>query len=297
MAVSNLRDTEPVGIRDQPRFLNGVAELETSLDARGLLNRLLSVERALGRDRTGIPKGGPRSIDLDPRYTIPYNQLGYAYRFQGKMVDAEKTFRRYSELLPSDPNPHDSYAELLMQLGRFDESIAEYRKALEIDPLFPSALVGIANDQVLQGKGEEARATLKEALRIARNDGEKRQAWYWIGQTWAHEGRWTQAIESIEEEKKIADAAGDLVSASRDLNLIGNLLLGADKPDEAARQFEAGVALVAKAGTSAEVKETARRNHLFDLARVALQKKDLATARARSRDYAAAVFARRTALW
>jgi tetratricopeptide (TPR) repeat protein len=234
-----------------------------------------------------------RATELDPRYTIPYNQLGYAYRFQGKLADAEKIFRRYSELLPSDPNPHDSYAELLMHMGRFEESIAEYRKALAADRLFPSALVGIANDQVLQGKGEEARATLQEALRTARDDGERRQAWYWTAQTHAHEGQWDEAIESVEEGKKISDASGDLVSSSRDLNLIGNLLLGKGSPDEAARQFDAELELIAKAATSAEVKEAARRNHLFDVARVALKRQDLATARARAQEYADAVVAKK----
>jgi len=233
-----------------------------------------------------------RATELDPAYTIPCNQLGYAYRFQGKLAEAEKTFRRYSELLPSDPNPHDSYAELLMQLGRFDESIAEYRKALDLDPHFASALVGIANDQVLLGKGDEARATLQEALRKARNDGEKRQAWYWTAQTWAHEGRWDQAIDAVEQGKKIAEAAGDLVAASRDANLAGDLLLAAGKPDEAAGRYEAAVAAIGKARTSAEVKDAARRNHLFDLARVALAQKDLARARQRSREYSEAVEAR-----
>jgi 2-amino-4-hydroxy-6-hydroxymethyldihydropteridine diphosphokinase len=59
-----LRETDPVGCLDQPRFLNGAAELETTLAPRELLDRLLAVERALGRERTG-PRFGPRTIDLD----------------------------------------------------------------------------------------------------------------------------------------------------------------------------------------------------------------------------------------
>ena len=49
---------------DQPLFLNAVAELETILDARALLERLLEVERELGRVRSG-ERWGPRTIDLD----------------------------------------------------------------------------------------------------------------------------------------------------------------------------------------------------------------------------------------
>lgn len=65
VAVSSFRDTEPVGITDQPRFLNGAVELETALDPRRLLDALLGIERRLGRRRAGVPSGGPRTLDLD----------------------------------------------------------------------------------------------------------------------------------------------------------------------------------------------------------------------------------------
>jgi 2-amino-4-hydroxy-6-hydroxymethyldihydropteridine diphosphokinase len=65
VAVSTLRETDPVGYADQPRFLNGVAALETELAPRGLLDRLLAVERELGRVRGEGPRFGPRTIDLD----------------------------------------------------------------------------------------------------------------------------------------------------------------------------------------------------------------------------------------
>jgi 2-amino-4-hydroxy-6-hydroxymethyldihydropteridine diphosphokinase len=62
--VSSLRETDPVGYEDQPRFLNGVALLETILGPRELLEVLLGLERDLGRTRHG-PRFGPRTIDLD----------------------------------------------------------------------------------------------------------------------------------------------------------------------------------------------------------------------------------------
>ena len=65
IAVSALRETDPVGYDDQPRFLNGAAELQTSLSARELLERLLAIEQRLGRVRGGGPRFGPRTIDLD----------------------------------------------------------------------------------------------------------------------------------------------------------------------------------------------------------------------------------------
>ncbi|HEY8315748.1 MAG TPA: 2-amino-4-hydroxy-6-hydroxymethyldihydropteridine diphosphokinase [Gaiellaceae bacterium] len=65
VAVSTLVDTDPVGYLDQPRFLNGVAALETGRSARALLDLLLEVEARFGRDRAAVPAQGPRTLDLD----------------------------------------------------------------------------------------------------------------------------------------------------------------------------------------------------------------------------------------
>jgi 2-amino-4-hydroxy-6-hydroxymethyldihydropteridine diphosphokinase len=64
VAVSTLRKTEPVGLLEQPDFINGAARVHTGLSPRQLLDRLLELERRLGRVRTG-ERYGPRTIDLD----------------------------------------------------------------------------------------------------------------------------------------------------------------------------------------------------------------------------------------
>jgi 2-amino-4-hydroxy-6-hydroxymethyldihydropteridine diphosphokinase len=86
LAVSSLRETDPVGYENQPRFLNGAAALETELPPRKLLERLLAIERQLGRIRRDTPRFGPRTIDLDlllygqetldePGLTVPHPRL------------------------------------------------------------------------------------------------------------------------------------------------------------------------------------------------------------------------------
>jgi 2-amino-4-hydroxy-6-hydroxymethyldihydropteridine diphosphokinase len=64
LALSQLRETEPVGPIDQPAFLNGAVSVETTLEPRELLDVLLRIERELGRVRDG-ERWGPRTIDLD----------------------------------------------------------------------------------------------------------------------------------------------------------------------------------------------------------------------------------------
>ena len=86
VAVSTLRETEPVGFLDQPNFVNGAAQIETELPPRELLERLLAIESRLGRVRGQGPRFGPRTIDLDlllyggetidePGLTVPHPRL------------------------------------------------------------------------------------------------------------------------------------------------------------------------------------------------------------------------------
>ena len=61
--VSQIRETEPVGPVDQGPFLNGAVQVATDLTPRELLDRLLGIERQMGRVRR--ERYGPRTIDLD----------------------------------------------------------------------------------------------------------------------------------------------------------------------------------------------------------------------------------------
>ena len=84
--VSPLRETEPWGPVEQPRYLNGAVALDTELGPRDLLAVLLEVEQDLGRDRSAEVRFGPRTLDLDllvhgdlvldePGLTLPHPRL------------------------------------------------------------------------------------------------------------------------------------------------------------------------------------------------------------------------------
>ena len=66
LAVSSFHATDPVGLREQPRFTNAAALLETELGPLELMRALLAVETSMGRVRSADqPPKGPRIIDLD----------------------------------------------------------------------------------------------------------------------------------------------------------------------------------------------------------------------------------------
>lgn len=63
LAVSPVYETDPVGLEDQPAFLNAVVLLDTTLEPDALLDRLLGIEAEFHRERT--VRWGPRTLDLD----------------------------------------------------------------------------------------------------------------------------------------------------------------------------------------------------------------------------------------
>jgi 2-amino-4-hydroxy-6-hydroxymethyldihydropteridine diphosphokinase len=64
-ARSSFYETEPVGFRDQPPFLNAVVAVRTDLEPLDLLRGMLAIEREFGRDRSNSALNGPRTLDLD----------------------------------------------------------------------------------------------------------------------------------------------------------------------------------------------------------------------------------------
>jgi tetratricopeptide (TPR) repeat protein len=75
--------------------------------------------------------------------------------------------RKYRELAPQEPNPHDSLAELSRVMGRFEDAFAEYRAALQLDPTFSGSQLGIADTYALAGDQVRARVEYDKALKMA----------------------------------------------------------------------------------------------------------------------------------
>ena len=82
--ASRVAETEPVGVREQPRFLNQVLEVETSLEPRPLLDTIKNLEQQLGR--TARQRWGPREIDID------------ILRYDGRSVDEPGLHIPHAEL-------------------------------------------------------------------------------------------------------------------------------------------------------------------------------------------------------
>ncbi|NBB87380.1 MAG: SgcJ/EcaC family oxidoreductase [Bacteroidetes bacterium] len=81
-----------------------------------------------------------RALEVDPSFAPAQNQLGYIALQAGDHARAERAFQEYIRLAPDQPNPYDSLGELYVEMGRYDEAIAQLDKALALNPTFPPSI-------------------------------------------------------------------------------------------------------------------------------------------------------------
>ncbi|HWN18233.1 MAG TPA: tetratricopeptide repeat protein [Gemmatimonadales bacterium] len=226
-----------------------------------------------------------KAIDVEPNFAPAYNMLGYSHSALGDYPEAETAFKKYIELVPNDPNPYDSYAELLLRTGKFDESIKQYQKALSIDPHFVASHFGIAANHMYQGKHNQALAEADKLDKAGQNDADRRLGLLTKALVYVDQGKNDAALKEIQKRYELAAKIGDTVTMAGDVETMGDILLHAGRPDEAAKRYEQASSLVAKSSRSQEAKDDAALAHHYNLGRVALAKKDLAAAKTHAAAY------------
>jgi tetratricopeptide (TPR) repeat protein len=217
------------------------------------------VAQLAGSDRGTFADGLPAALEhyrkavaLDTQFASAYNQIGYTHSRLGDYVAAENAFKSYIALRSGSPNPYDSYAELLMRMGRFDDSIAQYQKALEKDPGFTSALAGIGHNHQFKGDSARARESYQRQFDQAANLSGKTSALSWTTASYVHEGKLAEALQALErqrafavKEKLIPNAIGTHEQAASILGESGDLAGSAGQVELASRMLEASALPVA----------------------------------------------------
>jgi tetratricopeptide (TPR) repeat protein len=226
-----------------------------------------------------------KANELAPTYSPAYNILGYAYRQNGDYTNAEQAFKKYIELIPNDPNPYDSYAELLLKMGKFDDSITQYRKALSIDPNFVASRNGIAAALMYKGKPDEAATELQAISDKARSDGDRRTALFAQTVVDVDSGKTDKALEDMDKQYALAEKINDVAAMTGDLQAKGTILLEMGKYVEAKALFERLLKMTEGSTLSQEIKDNTKLFHHYNLARVAVGMKDVATAKAEAEEF------------
>ena len=110
-----------------------------------------------------------RVLVLDPEFTPVLNRLGYAYAAMGDMAHAETLMRRYVAAMPTDPNPEDSYGDILFKVGRYNEARAHFEAALKKDPSFGPSQHELGDVFAMLGNQDAARDAYHKSALVAAN--------------------------------------------------------------------------------------------------------------------------------
>ena len=104
------------------------------------------------------------TVELNPKHKLAHNQLAYAYAAIGELERAFFILNRYIELAPDEPNPYDSYGEILQREGRIRDAIDMFEKALNVSPDFWHSRIHLASAQRDLGQTNSARRLLRDVL-------------------------------------------------------------------------------------------------------------------------------------
>ena len=155
-----------------------------------------------------------RALAIDKNYPAALNDLAYCYAHGREFPKAFEMMERYIAVLPTLPNPQDSYAEILRMSGNFDAALEHYRAALKNDPEFDYSQLGLGDTYAVMGNQEQARAEYEKAIQHAHTDADRLSYALQAATTWARENNFAEADKAFAAVAEKAHAAGfDLTAA------------------------------------------------------------------------------------
>jgi tetratricopeptide (TPR) repeat protein len=141
-----------------------------------------------------------KALELDPTLGEAHAALAYAeWFYDWDWPTAEREFKAAIELSPNSAISHHRYAECLFTRARFDEGLAELRRAQELDPITGQTLGGVGHAYLIMRRYDESIPQFQKALDLFPN-----AAWIRAQLAWSYalQGRYSQALA---EYDKIAD--------------------------------------------------------------------------------------------
>ena len=138
-----------------------------------------------------------RALAIDKNYPPALNDLGYCYAQSREYPKAFEAMERYVAVLPTLPNPQDSYAEILRMSGNFDAAIEHYRAALKIDPDFDYSQLGLGDTYALMGNQAQARVEYDKAIQKAHTEADRLSYALQSATTWAREDNFAEADKAF----------------------------------------------------------------------------------------------------
>ena len=193
------RDYFQQAIDTDPNYALAYAGLADSYNMLSGFNALAAKE--------GFPKARAaaiRALELDGELAEAHTALGtvklsYDWDWSG----AEREFKRAIEINPRYSDAHHTYSYYLSAMGRFDEALAEMRRAQELEPLSLVKIIGIGEIYYYQRQYDQAIEQYQKVLEMDPNSGFTHWA---IGNVYLRKGMYDEAIA---EYQKAIPLSGD----------------------------------------------------------------------------------------
>ena len=151
-----------------------------------------------------------QALDIDDSLAEAHTSLGLVKEhFEWDWAGAEKEFKRAIELNPNLATAHHWYGDYLTNMGRFDEGIAETKKAQELDPLSLIINTTMGWQFYLAGRNENAVEQLRKVLDIDPKFSPARRI---LEEVYAHMGKYKEAV--AERERALSLSGGPELAAS-----------------------------------------------------------------------------------
>jgi tetratricopeptide (TPR) repeat protein len=196
-----------------------------------------------------------KANEIDSNYAPVYNMIGYCQSALNNYPEAENAFQTYIRLVPNKPNPYDSYAELLLKTGKYDESIIQYKKALEKDPQFTTSIAGIGNNYVFTGDYVTARKYYQEFFEKSLTVNGKLDALFLKAVTFIYEGNTVEAGNAFVEYRALAEKENLIPNLINSYAYQGFTISESGNPAEGLKYFEKGNDLIGKSNLPEATKE------------------------------------------
>lgn len=149
-----------------------------------------------------------KATKINARAPFPYNNLAYIYAEKKQWDKAIKSAERYADLVPGEPNPLDTKAEILMMAGEFEKSEATFREALKIAPDFAIAHEGIAATRFHRDDWDGGLAEMQKAVSAATSAPERAEAQSKLAWACVAAGKDKAADEAFVAARKLHEQAG-----------------------------------------------------------------------------------------
>jgi serine/threonine protein kinase/tetratricopeptide (TPR) repeat protein len=152
------------------------------------------------------------ALGLDPDYPDALNMGAFVYVMLKDYEKAIGYLKKYASLMPGKPNPFDSLGELYFEIGKFDEAVENYKKALVIKPDYFMSMNGLTYIYALKEDYAEASKWLDKCVDVAPSPGIKLQGYMRKGFFCAWLGSLEKALSYFQRAEDLAEAIGNKYS-------------------------------------------------------------------------------------